>query len=98
MSVWSACQGRWNFGLVEEGTWAWLEVSDSDLFKEPLSPEVVASVFANRHVYLVLANYGNVPVEVVTDAKYTSLSVPDGEYRDRWLLKARTLAILMLHY
>ncbi len=44
--------------LVEDGTWAWLEVTDSDLFAGPLPKTMVVSVFANRHLSLVLANYG----------------------------------------
>ena len=47
--------------LVEEGTWAWLEIRDSSLFTRPLPAHVVASAFVNRESYLVLANYGHVP-------------------------------------
>ena len=82
--------------LVEEGTRAWLEVSDSDLFMEAPPQGVVASVFANRRVHLVLANYGDKPVEVATRAKYASLSGPEGAPRDKWPLKARGLEILRL--
>ena len=45
--------------LVEEGTWARLEISESSLFQRPLPQSVVASAFANRELYLVLANYGH---------------------------------------
>ena len=41
--------------LVEVGTWAWLEIGDSDLFAQPLPAGVVASVFVNRETYLVLS-------------------------------------------
>ncbi len=45
--------------LVDDGgTWAWLEIGQSDLFSEPLPRNVVASAFANRELHLVLANYG----------------------------------------
>ena len=47
--------------LVEDGTWAWLEIGESELFAEPLPKETVASVFANRELYLVLANYARSP-------------------------------------
>ena len=47
--------------LVEEGTWAWLEIGESSLFARPLPKDVVASAFANRELYLVLANYGQDP-------------------------------------
>ena len=56
--------------LVEEGTWAWLEIGQSKLFAQPLPPQVVASAFANREAYIVLANYGNVAAEVTTTADY----------------------------
>ena len=82
--------------LVEEGTRAWLEVTDSDLFKAPPPQGVVVSLFANREVHLVLANYGNAAVEVATSAKYVSLSDPEGTPRDLWSLKARGLEILRL--
>ncbi len=82
--------------LVEEGTRAWLEVTDSDLFKAPPPQGIVASLFANREVHLVLANYGNATVEVATSAKYASLSDPEGMPRDSWSLKARGLEILRL--
>jgi len=79
--------------LVEEGTWAWLEISDSTLFKYPLPKEVIASAFANRHLYLVLANYGNDSVEIETSGQY--LSLPDAsEMRERWKLGGRSLFIL----
>ena len=82
--------------LVEEGTWAWLEVTDSDLFTEPLPKGVVASVFANRKVHIVLANYGETSVNVATRDKYASLSVPDDAFRESWMLNARDLQVLEL--
>ena len=52
--------------LVEEGTWAWLEIGESDLFAAPLPGEVVASAFANRGFRLALANYGRTTAEITT--------------------------------
>jgi hypothetical protein len=83
--------------LVEEGTWAWIEIADSDLFREPLPPGAVASVFANRNIYLVLANYGHGPADIVTRSKYVSLSAPERPAREHWTLNGRSLEILRLH-
>jgi hypothetical protein len=79
--------------LVEEGTWAWLEVSESGLFKQPLPEGVMASAFANRELYLVLANYGHVPAEIETSEAYAPVS--DGSEAGTHLrLEARSLKIL----
>ena len=80
--------------LVEEGTWAWLEIRDSGLFAEPLPPGVVASVFANRDVYLVLANYGQSPVDVATRDTYAATGTPTGAPQSRWTLAPRSMEIL----
>lgn len=82
--------------LVEEGTCVYLEITDGDVFMDSLPPGVVASVFANREVYLVLANYGNTPATVTTRSRYVSLSTPEGAARETWTLKPRLLEILRL--
>jgi hypothetical protein len=79
--------------MVEEGTWAWLEISDSGLFPRPLPQNVVASAFANRELYLVLANYGREPVEIETvDAYALAAGPPQGSRQ--WKVSARSLQIL----
>jgi len=80
--------------MVEEGTWAWLEVSDSNLFAQPLPREVVASVYANRHLYLVLANYGHRPATVQSNAPYVALAPQAAGPATHWDLPARSLVIL----
>jgi hypothetical protein len=80
--------------MVEEGTWAWLEIKDSGLFAQPLPENVVASAFANRDLYLVLANYGRTPVEVVTTDAYVPVSDPVASRQTHWKLAARSLHIL----
>lgn len=80
--------------LVEEGTWAWLEVSDSDLFAQSLPRDVVASVFANRGLYLVLANYGRSPAVVESNAQYVALAPQSGGNATHWQIPARSLVIL----
>src|SRR5512137_764162 len=62
--------------MVEEGTWAWLEIGESSLFTAPLPKDVVASVLANRAVYLVLANYGSAPADVATADAYVPTENP----------------------
>lgn len=82
------------FPLAEEGTWAWLEVGDCDLFTDPLPRDTVASVFANRDVYLVLANYGREPVEVATGDAYVAVGDPSVAPQKRRRLAPRSLEIL----
>jgi hypothetical protein len=79
--------------MVEEGTWAWLKISESDFFPRPLPENVVASAFANRELYLVLANYGHEAVEVETSEAY-SLASGSPEGKRQWSLKGRSLQIL----
>ncbi len=80
--------------LVADGSWAWLEIHDSDLFLTPLPEGVVASAFANTGAYLVLANYTRQPVTVVTRDTFVSVDQPDLPANAHWPLAGRTLHIL----
>ena len=80
--------------LAEEGTWAWLDVGENTLFSEPAPKAVVASVFANRDVYLVLANYGHDAVEVVTSGSYVRVDEAAAAPQNRWRIGARALEVL----
>ncbi|MFH1267356.1 MAG: hypothetical protein ABIK89_16655, partial [Planctomycetota bacterium] len=80
--------------MVEEGTWAWLEIGDSDLFTGPPAEGVVASAFANREFHLVLANYGPDAASVETSGKYVPVADPQAAPAARWDLDARSLRIL----
>jgi hypothetical protein len=80
--------------MVEEGTLAYLEINDSNLFLSPLPKDVVASAFANRDLYLVLANYGQMPVEVATSASYVPIDATSAVPSNRWNLERRSLHIL----
>ncbi len=80
--------------LVEEGTWAYLEIADSDLFAQPIPSDVVASAFANLDVYLVLANYGRTQVSIETTQSYTASTEQAGAPRKNWLLEGRSFVIL----
>jgi hypothetical protein len=80
--------------LVEDGTWAWLEIGQSSLFGGPLPKGVVASAFANRELYLVLVNYGQTPQEITTGDAYVSVAEPAAPVSKRWPLAKRSLLIL----
>jgi hypothetical protein len=79
--------------MVEEGTWAWIEIKDSQLFRRPLPQNVVASVFANREIWLVLANYGKSAAEIATVRTYASSKDPS-RAATLWQLEGRSLLIL----
>jgi hypothetical protein len=92
-----ATHARWlkrYLPMVEEGTWAWLQIGDSSLFKQPLAKGVVASAFANRNVYLVLANYGATATEIATSDSFTPVGDPSGVPASTWKLGPRSLQIL----
>jgi len=80
--------------LVEEGTWAWLEIGQSSLFAASLPKEVVASAYANRELYLVLANYGRSAAEVGTSDAYVPADSPSASPTKLWRIPARSLVIL----
>lgn len=80
--------------MVEEGTWAYLDIGDSDMFAGPLPTDVVASAFANRELHLVLANYGRQPAEIVTSRMFVPSAEPASAPGNRWSLEGRSLRIL----
>ena len=80
--------------MVEEGTWAWLDLGESNLLAATLPENVVASAFANRELYLVLANYNNTPAEVTTSHAYASVEKPSAPGKKTWKLPGRSLRIL----
>jgi hypothetical protein len=80
--------------MVEAGSWAWIEIRDSKLFRRPLPQNVVASVFVNREIYLVLANYGRNPLKLETAEAYVSCEVPSAKAGTNWQLEARSLLVL----
>jgi hypothetical protein len=89
-----ACWLKKYLPLVEEGTWAWLEIHQSTLFNRPLPEQVVASVFANRQLYLVLANYSQQAVELETTDRYVASGSAGAAGAQRWALPKRSLVIL----
>lgn len=92
-----ATHARWlnqYLSLVEEGSWAWLEISQTTLFDRPLPPNVVASAFANRETYLVLANYNHASADIETSDPFRPVADLTTAPRKRWNLAGRTLQIL----
>ncbi len=80
--------------LTEEGTWAYLDIGDSALFTNPLPQGVVASMFANRELYLVLANYSATSQSVETSDAYVRLDDPQAAPAKQWTLPSRSLHLL----
>jgi hypothetical protein len=80
--------------LVEEGTRAYLEIADSDLFASPLPAGVVASAFANRELSLVLANYDHGEAECATRDLCVDLADPSAPPKRGWKLPPRSLTII----
>jgi len=80
--------------LVEEGTWAYLQIGDSDLFAKPLPKDCVASAFANRDLYMVLANYGESPRQIETADAYLPTDDSSAAAAKLWQLPKRSLRIL----
>ena len=80
--------------MVEKGTWTWLDVSDSDLTVGALPPRLCLSAFANRELYLVLANYGRAEAVLETREAFLPHNGEAGPAGRRWILKGRSLTIL----
>lgn len=80
--------------ITEDGTWAYLEVSESDLLARPLPARCVASAFANRDLYFVLANHGQSPEEIELTDPYVALDDPASAPAKVWRLPPRSLRII----
>lgn len=79
--------------MVESGTAAYIEIAESDLLNAALPARVVASVFANRDLYLVLANYSAAEATINTAHSYHDCASA-GRRGTRWVVQPRTLLIL----
>ena len=82
--------------MVEEGSWAWIQINQSNLFRHPIPGHIVVSAFANREIYLVVANYGKSQVELETAAPFVPCQEPLSEARTHLQLRARSLLLLKL--
>jgi hypothetical protein len=83
--------------MVSPGTWAYIEIGASDLFRARLPADVVASVYVNQEFWLVLANYGHTRCTIPTREAFVPVTrsaaaacQPATEFR----LPARSLLIL----
>jgi hypothetical protein len=79
--------------LVQEGSWGYLEIHDSDLFKQPRPKDIVASAFVNLETCLVLANYGNDELTVETAGSYR-IPGESSPPATTWRLPSRSLQML----
>lgn len=80
--------------MVEEGTWAFLEIGESDLFAKPLPEDCVASAFANRDLYVVLANYSQSPQHIETAEAHVAADGSSAAPTKQWKLPKRSLRII----
>ena len=64
------------------------------MFTNPLPEQVVASAFVNRESYLVLANYGQLAVELELSSGYVSTDDSAAGPHKQWDLPPRSLQIL----
>ncbi len=80
--------------LVEDGTRAYLEIHASTLFPRPLPNGVVASAFANRDLWMVLANYNRASAEVEIAEPYVDPFRAGSPAQAVWALAPRSLLIL----
>jgi hypothetical protein len=80
--------------MVEEGTWVWIEIKETALVRGRLPSDVVASAFANRQMYLVLANYGKEPAVVETAHAFATTQEQEESVGTRWKVGPGSLLIL----
>jgi hypothetical protein len=83
--------------MVEEGTWAWLEIGRTTLIRSRLPDDVLASAFANRNLYLVLANYGVKTAAIETANSFVSTEMRLERVGRSWDLPGRSMLILKSH-
>ena len=103
---WDSCPGRREArpvyyrwlklyrAMTEPGTHAFLEVTQTDLVAEPLPDDVRMSVFANRELYLVLANYSTRESLVTTADPCTACSRDEPGPNRTWRLQPRSLVVV----
>jgi len=78
--------------MVSEGSWVWIEVQESKLFKGDIPDNLVVTLFVNENTYLVLANYGKSPVSISTTWSWKDR---ESEAKGQsWTVPARRLKML----
>ncbi len=82
--------------MVEEGTWVWTDITSSELFQTVVPQRTVASLFVNREVYLVFANFNHKPVNIITNDEYVSVTDPALQPGNNFKINGRSMQILKL--
>lgn len=80
--------------MVEEGTRAYIDIADSDLTLRPVPRGIVITAFANRELYVVLANLGRSASEVALADAYQPLNGKAAAPGRVWSLASRSILIL----
>jgi len=78
--------------MVTEGSRAWVDIRESNLFETGLPRELVASLFVNEETYLVLANYQSQGVTVTTKWEWSDRESP--EVGRSWQIPGRSMRML----
>jgi len=78
--------------LVTENSHVWIDIQKSNLIRGDCPENVVATVFANEKIYLVLANFGNSPAKVETIWEFTNIET--GEKGKNWIIPRRQMLFL----
>ena len=92
-----AAHARWlkrYYPLVEPGTYAYLEIENSRLLASRPASDVVASVFVNLDIHLVLANYAKTSAQIESNDPYFSVSDDSASPGKMFVLPPRSLLIL----
>jgi hypothetical protein len=80
--------------LASEGTRAYIQIADATFFRDPLPDSIVASAFAGRESYLVIANYGRGARTVTLTEDYVRADTNAGPRAAVWEVAQRSLLIL----
>lgn len=79
--------------LVRPGTSAYIDASSTTLVNTGSATDVVVSVFANLDVHLVVANFGDTPVTITTQAPAVDMYSP-GAPSQTWTVPGQSLLAL----
>lgn len=80
--------------MVEGGTIAYIDLVESDFFRNRLPQGIVASVFANRKLHLVLANLTGQSVRVETRKPWRSRISSVSASSSSWEIRPRSMELL----
>jgi hypothetical protein len=66
------------------------------LFQSSFPKNAVASLFINREVYLVISNFNDKNIDIVTKDNYVSIINPNTPTQSNWNIGGRSMEILKL--